>query len=103
MESATRGAYARRGNIKVDTTDETHRLSALLEAAIDAWNADTRKARAKRPEPRHWHKQHQAPVRKSLAELLAEADKREREPLDCSGWENQIYDGDSPLPKLALL
>ena len=74
MESATRGAYARRGNIKVDTTDETHRLSALLEAAIDAWNADTRTARAKRPEPRHWHKQHQAPVRKSLAELISWTD-----------------------------
>ena len=103
MATATRGAYARRGNIKVDTTDETHRLSALLEAALDAWNADTRKARrTKAPPPKHWHRQHQAPIRQSLAELLAQADKREREPLATDGWADWILDGDSPSPRPAL-
>ncbi len=102
MESATRGAYARRGNIKVDTTDETHRLSAMLEAAIDRWNLDTGKAkRPKQPPPKSWHRQPQPPVRESLGELLARADRPPPPPLDCEGWERFVFDGDRE-GKLAL-
>jgi hypothetical protein len=98
-----RNSYVRRrGNIKVDTTDETHRLSALLEAAIDAWNLDSGRARRKRPEPKFFHRQHQAPIRESLGELLARADRPPAPPLDCEGWQDWILDGESPSPKPAL-
>jgi hypothetical protein len=73
---------------------------AAIADALRKWEAG-RVRRPKQAPPKSWHRQPQPAVRESLGELLARADRPEPAPLDCSGWESQIYDGDRE-GKLAL-
>ena len=97
-----RNCYVRRkgGETRIQDRGDPNEVSledlAAVAQALDRWekNQASRAKRAKPPEPRNFHRQPQPPVRESLGELLARADAPPPPPLDCSGWESQIYDGD---------
>ena len=97
--ATARGSYVRRSGIEIRKEDKhgdpEYRLNSQLEAAIDRWLIENAKRRKSGPPPpKFFRRQWQAPVRESLGELLARADRPPAPPLDCSGWESQIYDGD---------
>lgn len=109
-----RGAYVR----KTETLRENYcgnkpelddQVFADLREACTAFLDRPREA-AKPPEPKHFRRQWQRPVRESLAELLARCTLAEGiesgvvKPAsnDTTGWELQVFDGDIQ-GKLALV
>jgi hypothetical protein len=97
--ATARGSYVRRSGIEIRKEDKhgdpEYRLNSRVEAAIDKWLTENAKRRKSGPPaPRQWHRPWQPKIKEPLAVLLAKADRPEPEPLDCSGWESQIYDGD---------
>ena len=106
---SARGSYARRkiGNRVEDNRDRpelSHEDIAEIARALARWEhaqAKLRRPAQPKREVRHWHRQPQPAVRESLGELLARADAPKPEPLDTTGFELWIMDGDRP-GRLAL-
>ena len=91
---SARGSYLRKFERFADRASPEFAIIAETERAVNAWLAGgVRHKRNGAAKPKQWHRQPQARIRESLAELLAAAD-RPTERLDTEGWELQVLDGD---------